>query len=244
MFLTYSNLLSVNIVSFICNMIIQYYYNIPLLCHMFLKKLNNKIEFCIYRNICSYCRSSVVLVAVNLYSVNVFRLTYFLYIPSMQDSESEVAQSCLILCNPMDCSLRASSVHGTFQARILEWASISFSKRSSWPRDQTQVSRIVGRHFTFWATRQVDTCMQVSTTNGHLPSNSTMIKSCCHCCFSTPVKGIQGGGQNETLCALEKAGKTGLQIDISGADFMSPILVSPLSREAQKSFMMTTVPHD
>ena len=53
-----------------------------------------------------------------------------------------------------------------------------------------------------------------------------------------------GGGQNETLCALGKAGKTGLQIDISGADFMSPILIYPLSREAQKSFMMTTVPHD
>ena len=161
-----------------------------------------------------------------------------------KESESEVTQSCLTLCDPMDYSLTGSSVHGIFQARILEWVSISFSRRSSWHRDQTQVSRVVGRRFTFWATREVDTCMQVSTTNEHLPSNSTMIKSCCHCCFSTPVKGIQGGGQNETLCALEKAGKTGLQIDISGADFMSLILISPLSREAQKSFMMTTVPHD
>ena len=204
MFLTYSNLLLVNIVSFICNMIIQYYYNIPLLCHMFLKKLNNKIEFCIYWNICSYCRSSVVLIAVNLYGVNVFRLTYFLYIPSMQDSESEVTQSCLILCDPMDFSLRASSIHGIFQARILEWVPISFSGRSSWPRDQTQVSRIVGRRFTFWATREVDTCMQVSTTNGHVPSNSTMIKSCCHCCFSTPVKGIQVEGKMRHSVLWEK----------------------------------------
>ena len=38
---------------------------------------------------------------------------------------NEVAQSCPILCDPADCSLRGSSVHGIFQARILEWAAIS-----------------------------------------------------------------------------------------------------------------------
>ena len=42
-------------------------------------------------------------------------------------SESEVAQSCLTLCNPMDCSLPGSSVHGIFQARVLEWVAIAFS---------------------------------------------------------------------------------------------------------------------
>ena len=56
---------------------------------------------------------------------------------------------------PMDCSLPGSSVHGIFQARILEWAAISFSRGSSWPRDRTQVSRIIGRRFTVWATREV-----------------------------------------------------------------------------------------
>ena len=40
---------------------------------------------------------------------------------------SEVAQSCRTLCDPMDCSLPGSSVHGIFQARVLEWAAISFS---------------------------------------------------------------------------------------------------------------------
>ena len=40
---------------------------------------------------------------------------------------SEVAQSCLTLCDPMDCSLLGSSVHGIFQARVLEWVAISFS---------------------------------------------------------------------------------------------------------------------
>ena len=40
---------------------------------------------------------------------------------------SEVAQSCLTLCNPMDCSLPRSSIHGIFQAKVLEWGAITFS---------------------------------------------------------------------------------------------------------------------
>ena len=43
------------------------------------------------------------------------------------ESESEVAQSCLTLCDPMDCSPPSSSVHGIFQARVLEWGAIAFS---------------------------------------------------------------------------------------------------------------------
>ena len=58
------------------------------------------------------------------------------------ESESEVAQSCLSLCDPMDCSLPGSSYQRSlvdiFQARILEWVAISFSRRSSQPRDWTQ----------------------------------------------------------------------------------------------------------
>ena len=42
-------------------------------------------------------------------------------------SESEVAQSCLTLSDPMDCSLPGSSIHGIFQARVLEWGDIAFS---------------------------------------------------------------------------------------------------------------------
>ena len=69
--------------------------------------------------------------------------------------ESEVTQSCLTLCDPMDYSLPGSSVHGIFQARILESVAISFSRGSFWPRDRTLVSCIVGRRFTVWATREV-----------------------------------------------------------------------------------------
>ena len=68
--------------------------------------------------------------------------------------ESEVAQSCPTLCNPMGCSLPCSSVHGIFQAKVLDWIVISFS-RGSQSRDWTWVSCIVGRRFTIWATREI-----------------------------------------------------------------------------------------
>ena len=67
---------------------------------------------------------------------------------------SEVTQSCPTLCDPMDCSLPGFSVHGILQARMLEWVTISFSRGSSWSRDWTQVSRIGGRCFNLWATRE------------------------------------------------------------------------------------------
>ena len=66
-----------------------------------------------------------------------------------------VTRLCATLCDPVDCSLPGSSVRGIFQARILEWIAIPFSRVSSWPRDQTQVSCIAGRFFTVWATREV-----------------------------------------------------------------------------------------
>ena len=70
------------------------------------------------------------------------------------ESESEFAQSCPTPCDPIDCSLLGSSVHGIFQAKVLEWVVIAFSRGSSQPRDRTQVSRIVRRWFTLWATRK------------------------------------------------------------------------------------------
>ena len=77
----------------------------------------------------------------------------------MYESEAvKLAQSCLTLCDSMDCSLPRSSVRGILQARILEWVAISFSRRSSQPRDRTRVSRIAGRLFTTSLTVQ---CMQL-----------------------------------------------------------------------------------
>ena len=67
---------------------------------------------------------------------------------------SEVVQSCPTLRYPMDWSLQGSSVHGIFQARVLEWVAISFSRGSSRAREWTQVSRIAGRCSTIWAIRE------------------------------------------------------------------------------------------
>ena len=50
---------------------------------------------------------------------------------------AKLLQSCLTLCNPVDCSLLGSSVHGILQARILEWAAMPFSREFSRPRDRT-----------------------------------------------------------------------------------------------------------
>ena len=61
----------------------------------------------------------------------------------------KVAQSCTTLCNPKDYT-----VHGILQARILEWVAFPFSRESSQPRNQTQISPIEGTLFTIWATRE------------------------------------------------------------------------------------------
>ena len=55
-------------------------------------------------------------------------------------SESEVAQSCLTLSDPMDCSPPGSSIHGIFQARVLEWVAIAFSNIKGAPKKSPQGS--------------------------------------------------------------------------------------------------------
>ena len=66
----------------------------------------------------------------------------------VRKKESEVTQSCLTLCDPIDCNLPGSSSHGIFQARVLEWVTISFSRGSSPPRDRTWVSSSLTRDQT------------------------------------------------------------------------------------------------
>ena len=68
------------------------------------------------------------------------------------------------LCDPMDCSLPGSSVHGILQARVLEWVTIPFSRGSSWPRDWIQVSCIAGRFFTIWANREAHAWLSTELT--------------------------------------------------------------------------------
>ena len=88
-----------------------------------------------------------------------------LIIVSIPTGKVKVTQSCPTLCHPMDYT-----VHGILQARILERVAFPFSRGSSQPRDQTQVSRIAGRFFTSWATREA----QISTVLcSNAPNNTT-----------------------------------------------------------------------
>ena len=71
-----------------------------------------------------------------------------------------VAQSCLTLCSPMDCSVlwpptRQTPLHGVLQLRILEWVAMPFSRGSSWPRGWTWVSCIAGGFFPVCASREL-----------------------------------------------------------------------------------------
>ena len=81
-----------------------------------------------------------------------------------------VIQSCPNLCNPMDYT-----VHEILQPRILEWIALPFSRRSSQPRDRTQVSCIVGKFFTSWATREAQGLLRTSLVAhmvNNLPANT------------------------------------------------------------------------
>ena len=73
-----------------------------------------------------------------------------IYSKSFYPVKVKVTQSCRTLCNPMDYT-----VHGTLQARKLEWVAFPFSRGSSQPRDRTQVSCTEGGFFTSWTTREI-----------------------------------------------------------------------------------------
>ena len=71
-----------------------------------------------------------------------------------QEKQVLVTQSCLTLCDPMDCNPPGSSAHGILQGRTLEWVALPSSGGSSQLRDQTWVSCIAGGFFTVWTTRE------------------------------------------------------------------------------------------
>ena len=73
-------------------------------------------------------------------------------IPTGKDVHAKSSQLCSALCDPIDCSLPGSSVHGILQARTLEWVAISSSRGSSQPRDQWASLALAGVFFTSSAT--------------------------------------------------------------------------------------------
>ena len=103
----------------------------------------------------------------------------------------KVAQLCLTLCDPIDCSLPGSSVHGILQTRILEWVAVPVSRGTSWPRNRTSISCIAGGFFTSWATREACTHRCACThTHAHTHMLTHMHRHphkmeycCCCCCY-------------------------------------------------------------
>ena len=91
-------------------------------------------------------------------------------------------------CNRMDCSPPGSSVHGIFQERILEQVAISYSKGSSQPRDQTQVSHIADGFFTMWATKEAPSyCISSPKLTNIRLKNSSHLNVCVmimYCVFN------------------------------------------------------------
>ena len=102
------------------------------------------------------CTSLIMNIWVSFFFLSIAFVSHIIF-----DMVVLFAQSCLTLCNPIDCSLQGPSVHRILQARILEWVAISFSRESSWPRDWIWVSCIAGRFFTIWATRETPTFLAV-----------------------------------------------------------------------------------
>ena len=96
-----------------------------------------------------------------------------------------VAHLCLTLCNPTVCRPWDSSVHEIFQARILQWVAIPFSRGSFQPRDRTRVICIVCGFFTIWAIREAPFPI-------YLPWIALFLRPAyvhlCHLCLCTNAK--------------------------------------------------------
>ena len=123
-----------------------------------------------------------------------------------------VARSCPTLCDPIDCSLPGSSVRGLFQARVLEWVAISFSRGSSQPRDWIQVSRTAGRRFTVWVTRRPGIERNRSTVLwstytffGPFKKHSALLNLWCY--RGSLSFGISSSSLNYKLCDFRQAFK-------------------------------------
>ena len=105
--------------------------------------------------------------------------------------------SCIWLCDPMDCNLPGSSVHGILQARMPEWVVIPFSRGSSRPRDWTHVSYIDRGILYCWATRE-----DLQSKNYPAPGGSDGKQSACNVKDLSPIPGWEkspGEGNGDPL---------------------------------------------
>ena len=130
---------------------------------------------------------------------------------------AQALQSCPTLCDPVDCSSPDSSVHGILQTRTLEWVAIPFSRGSSRPRNQTQISCIAGRFFTVWANKQ-----EQQKPDLDFPSGSDGNESSCNVWDSSSIPGsgrFPGEGDGYLLqysCLRNSMGRGAWQAMVHG----------------------------
>ena len=123
-------------------------------------------------------RNVLVLLPYIMYAYNKKKSKMRVKVTELDPAWSEVTQLCPTLCGPIDYSLLGSSVHGIFQAIVLEWIAISFSRGSSQPRDRTRVSRIVDRCFTVWGINSKLTFPSYIPTTAENLVLSSLMKLC------------------------------------------------------------------
>ena len=90
---------------------------------------------------------------------------------------AKLLQSCLTLCDPMNCSWQGSSVHGIFQARTLKWISMTSSRVSSWPKDQTYISYLscIGRRVLYTTSTNMVISYYIMNILRHIINGSVWI---------------------------------------------------------------------
>ena len=140
---------------------------------------------------------------------------------------------CLTLCDPMDCSPPGSSVHGIFQAGILEWVATPLSRGSSRPRDWPQVSCIAGPFFTIWATKEalneVRSIQKVKSSIQIYLSNKCLLRILAKA-VSCVVSGINHRDKDQWLSLrwwnLGASLKEQSEASLYGADFWNFNIVS------------------
>ena len=107
-----------------------------------------------------------------------------------------VTQSCLTLCDPMDCSPPGSPVQGVYQARILEWVAMPSSRGSSRPRDWNQVSHIAGGFFSYNLLEDKQATFLFNNNNSSLTKNLHGCLTCDVskiCCLEDGRNWSEGG---------------------------------------------------
>ena len=130
---------------------------------------------------------------------------------------AKLLQPCPTLCDPMDCSSTGSSVHGHFQARILEWFAMPSSRGSSWPRDRTHISGLL-----HWQA-------------GYLPLSSVQSLSCVRL-FATPWTAACQASLSITSPSLPKPMSIKSVMPSSHLILCRPLLLLPQSLPASESF--------